>query len=227
LSLNKVLEKKPLFVTLNEQYTKSAELDNLQKKKEVLASLRDLYKPIDFKKVEEEQKIKEDRIREKNEERKRQLLEFQRKNEETYDFRKFTSRYTNQVLEEENEKQENEQRKEDHKRNLHQKMRSYNETTRQMYAPVVSARKQEEVHKRRQSLEMPAKEKYKNYTLISDRDEKKRIYEERIKAYQNMPKKQLMTPVDIKQNSSVDYLKELREHRVSNSNADTRPKCKK
>ena len=146
---------------MNEHYRKSVELDNLQKKKEVLASLRDLYKPIDFKKIEEEQKLKEDKIREKNEENKRILIEMQKKNEENYDFKKYSTAYTNRVLDEENEKLENEQKIEEYKRNLHLKMKSYNDSTKLNYAPVVSTKKQEEVHRRMQSLEMPAKEKYK------------------------------------------------------------------
>lgn len=56
----------------------SVESDNLQKRKEVLASLRDLYKPIDFKQIEIEQQQKEELIREKNEEKRKQLLEWQK-----------------------------------------------------------------------------------------------------------------------------------------------------
>ena len=40
-----------------------------------------------------------------------------------------------------------------------------------------------------------------------------------------MPKKIIMTPIDQKHSSSVDYLKELRSQRSTNSNAQTRPKC--
>lgn len=63
---------------MNEKYTMSVESDNLQKRKEVLASLRDLYKPIDFKQIEIEQQQKEELIREKNEEKRKQLLEWQK-----------------------------------------------------------------------------------------------------------------------------------------------------
>lgn len=155
------MQRKPLYETLNEQYNKSIESDHLLRKKEVLASLRDLYKPIDFKKIEEEQKQKEDLVKEKNEEKRKQLLEWQKKNEESYDFKKFNSRYSSKILEDENNKQEIERNKEEHKRTLHQKMKSYNQVIKQNYAPIVSRIKQNEVDQRRRSLEMPPREKYK------------------------------------------------------------------
>ena len=71
---------------------------------------------------------------------------------------------------------------------------------------------------------MPAKEKYKN--LNSDQEEKKRIYEERMKVYQSLPPKQAMTPRMEKHTASVDYLQELRSKRTNESNTYRRPKCK-
>ena len=88
-------------------------------------------------------------------------MEWQKKNQESYDFKKYNSRYITRVLDEENNKLEIERNKEDHKKTLHQKMKSYNQSIKETCAPIVSKVKQEEVHQRRRSLEMLPREKYK------------------------------------------------------------------
>jgi hypothetical protein len=208
----KILKSKPLYVEIDEKFKNSVESENLQKKKQVLASLRNLYQPLDFRKIEEEQREKEDKIKEKQEERRRQLLELQKKNEETYDFRKYTSRYTERILEEDQHRLLTEQQKEEYKRTLHQKMKSYHDSIKNKYAPIVSRRNQEEIQQRLQSLEMPARFKIRQKPALSS-SEKQRIYEERMKAYQKRPKQQTHTPQQPKHTKSIDYLRELRMQR--------------
>lgn len=194
--------------------------------KQVLASLRDLYKPLDFKQIEEEQKQKEELSKAQIEERRQQRSEWQKQNMESYDFKKFSSRYTSRVLEEDMEKKELELQKEEHRRNLHQKMRSYNDKTKRHYGPVVSTQKQEEVKKRRQSLEIPPREKYKQ--IVSDQEERQKIYNERMKAYKRKQKKLTQTPNPPKHQGSVDYLREFRLRRSDQSpeSHDVIPKSK-
>lgn len=208
----KILKSKPLYVEIDEKFRNSIESENLQKKKQVLASLRNLYQPLDFKKIEEEQREKEDMIKEKQEERRKQLIEWQKKNEETYDFRKFTSRYTERILEEDQHRLLSEQQKEEYKKTLHQKMKSYHDSIKTKYAPIVSRRNQEEIQKRKMSLEMPARLKIRQKAALSS-SEKQRIYEERMKAYQKRQKQQTSTPQQPKHTKSIDYLRELRMQR--------------
>ena len=217
------MQRKPLYEELTERFNSTIETDNLQKKKAVLSSLRDLYKPLDFKKIEEEQKQKEDLVREKNEERKKQLAEWQKQNAESYDFKRYNSRYITRVLEEEMDRKENEQQREELRKSLHQKMRSYNELIKDKFAPVVSKEKQEEIKRRRQSLEMSPKEKYKNRTLLSDKDEMRKIYKKRMQVYKSMPKKEVHTPNPIKHASSIDYLREFRLKRNPDADKETDP----
>jgi len=212
--LRKLSQGPLLYKSLNEKYNIAAETENLKKKKEVLANLRDLYKPIDFKKIEEEQMEKVEMVRQHNEDKRKQLAELQKQNEESYDFRKFNTKYITRVLEQDMDKQELEEQKEEYKRSLHQKMRSYNDTVKEKYGPVVSKSKQLELENRKKSLEVPAKEKYKpNHNVLSDREQerKRQIYLERMEVYNKLPKKLTSTPTVTKiSNGPIDYLKEFR-----------------
>lgn len=146
-------------------------------------------------KIEEEHKEKEELIRQQNEEKKRQLIEWQKQNEQSYDYKKYNSRYITKVIEGELDRQEEEEQKAEFRKSLHHKMRSYNETVKKKYGPVVSRTKKEEVERRKQSLEIPAKEKYKpGNDIMSDQEKRKQIYEERMIAYQKYQKKQASTP---------------------------------
>lgn len=80
--------------------------------------------------------------------------------------------------------------------------------------------KQEEVKRRRQSLEMPPREKYGNKHMLSDQEEKKRIYHARMKAYRSLPKKQTFTPKIPKNTGSIDYLREIRMRRINAEEED-------
>lgn len=126
------------------------------------------------------------------------------------------------------DRKDTEQQQEEYRRSLHQKMRSYNELTKDRFAPVVSKHKQEEIKRRRQSLEMPPQEKYKNRTLLSDKDEMKKIYQKRMQVYKSMPKKEVSTPTPVKHASSIDYLREFRLKRNPDSEKeiDSAPKSK-
>jgi len=98
-----VLKKKPKYEEINENFNSTLEMSVLEKKKQALASLRNLHKPIDFKKVEEEQLKKERELKERNDEYRLKLAERIKKNQETYNQEKFSTRYYEKVIEENQE----------------------------------------------------------------------------------------------------------------------------
>lgn len=228
MQLIKILKQKPLYEELDEKFRISIKSENLEKKKQVLASLRDLYKPLDIRKIEQEQLEKEEKNKEKNEDRRRELAEWQKNNEDTYDYKKYNSTYTERVIEEEFDRQYNQEMKEEHKRTLHQKMRSYHDSTKSKYAPVASKKNQDELKNRKKSLEMPQRQKIRQKNVLSEED-KQRIYAERMKAYKNQPKKNSHSALPIQNHHrSIDYLKDLRLQRNlgAESDQDRLPKSK-
>ena len=101
---------------------------------------------------------------------------------------------------------------------LHQKMRSYNETVKRKYGPVVSKSKASEIVRRKKSLEVPAREKYRpKNDILSDQEKKKQIYLERMKYYdqQHMSKKHSSTPNLVQKQEPIDYLREFRSKNES------------
>ena len=51
-----ILNKKPLYEILDENYKNTIEKDILQEKKEKLAKIRDLHKPINIEEIKEHEK---------------------------------------------------------------------------------------------------------------------------------------------------------------------------
>ena len=212
----KVLKRKPLYEEINEKFNSTLEMKTLEKKKQALASIRSLHQPLDFRKIEEEQLQKEALNREKNEEYRKRLAEKLKLNQDTYDKNKYSNRYYERMLQEEEEKLNAEYEKEEYKRNLHPKMRSYGDSVKNKFIPAVSKKKQDELKRIRKSLEMPAREKYKHKTVLSDPDERERIHNERMKVYKSLPRKKLnQTPTVPKHGSMKDYLKEFRMSKKS------------
>eukprot|EP00343_Euplotes_focardii_P004661 CAMPEP_0205812256 /NCGR_PEP_ID=MMETSP0205-20121125/16666_1 /ASSEMBLY_ACC=CAM_ASM_000278 /TAXON_ID=36767 /ORGANISM="Euplotes focardii, Strain TN1" /LENGTH=165 /DNA_ID=CAMNT_0053092665 /DNA_START=458 /DNA_END=952 /DNA_ORIENTATION=- len=104
-------------------------------------------------------------------------------------------------------------------------MKSYGDSIKSKYFPSASKKKQAELKHIRQSLEMPAREKYGHKALLSDQDERKRIYTERMKHYKSMPRKTLNhTPQAPRAGQNIDYLKEFRSSKKSSDKFSTIPK---
>lgn len=217
-----------LYKSINEKFSLSIEAENLAKKKEALAQIRALHQPMDYKKIHEEQLLREELIKQQNEEKRKQLVEWQKQNEQSYDFKKFNNRYITRILEEDEDKRVEENEREEFKKSLHQKMLSYNDTIKRKYAPIVSRTKKEEVEKRKKSLEIPAREKYRpQNNILSDQDKKKKIYLERMEFYnkQTLNKnKTSSTPSISTKTEKIDYLKDLRPRNDSLENIRDRGK---
>jgi hypothetical protein len=175
---------------------------------------------MDYKKIEEEQRQKEEEVRLKNEERRKLLAEQIKAHQESYEKLGY-NRSTKEVQKKEMMEKEIEMLKEEHKRTYHSKMKSYGDSIKQKFGPVTSRKKQEEIRRRRQSLEMPPQEKYKNKPLLSDPEERVKVYKERIKVYKSLPRKVTHTPQPPRLAASIDYLQEFRDQRVIDDKAST------
>mmetsp|Transcript_38006 Transcript_38006/g.37503 ORF Transcript_38006/g.37503 Transcript_38006/m.37503 type:complete len:165 (+) Transcript_38006:313-807(+) len=109
------------------------------------------------------------------------------------------------------EREEAEVEKEENRRAYHSKIKSYSDTIKNKFGPKISRKKQEEIKIRRQSLEMPAKERYRPKALLSDTEERKKIYKQRMKVYKSLPRKKNFTPQIPQHDKGIDYLQELRK----------------
>ena len=109
-------------------------------------------------------------------------------------------------------------------------MRSYNESVKRKYGPVVSRTKRQEVERRKKSLEVPPREKYRpKNDVFSDQEKKRKIYLERMDYYNKQAmkkKKQSSTPSIIKTQEQIDYLREFRNNRNSSQEKVTRDRGK-
>lgn len=109
-------------------------------------------------------------------------------------------------------------------------MRSYNESVKRKYGPVVSRTKRQEVERRKKSLEVPPREKYRpKNDVLSDQEKKRKIYLERMDYYNKqamIKKKQSSTPSIIKTQEQIDYLREFRNNRNSSQEKVTRDRGK-
>lgn len=175
---------------------------------------------MDYRKIEEEQRQKEEEARLKNEERRRLLAEEIRQRQESYENLGY-GRTTSEVVKAEMMEKEIEMLKEEHKRTYHSKMKTYGDSIKKKFGPVTSRKKQEEIRRRRQSLEMPPQEKYKNKPLLSDPEERVKVYKERMKAYRSLPRKITHTPQPPKLTASIDYLQEFRDQRGNDDKTST------
>lgn len=230
--LRAVMKKKPKFEEINDNFNSTLETNTLQKKKQALATLRKFHQPIDFRQVEEEQLKKEMQLRERNDQYRLKLAEKIKKNGEDYDQTKLSTRYYERAIEENQERIEQENKKETYKKTLNSKMKSYSYSIKDKFIPEVSHKKQEELRRRKQSLEISAKEKYKSRVFESDNEKRKKIYTERMRVYKSVPNREKMnqTPTIQKHAKIVDYLREFRESKKSKKSTDkfnTIPKSKK
>jgi len=135
----------PLYKKLEKKYERKVLMPDLEKKKELLKSIRTLRQPLDFEEIKSHARQysqqRQDEIERKRKEREDQIKEYER----TYEFNKHKSMFLNNLLENEREQQEQEKMKNMEKQDLIDKMKNYGQLVLQMHKPVVSRKKQIEV----------------------------------------------------------------------------------
>lgn len=79
----------------------------------------------------------EDIIKQNNEKKKQELIQKLKENEETYDYRKFQSRYMDRIIENEYLSKEKQHEEEERRKEYRAKMREYDEIIKPKYAFLV------------------------------------------------------------------------------------------
>ncbi len=96
----KKINKKPMFRVINEQYetTKESELDS---RKKHLASIRDLHQPLDHEALVEHKKKMDEIVKEKVDKWKKDREDRVVELAKSYDYSKYKSKFTENILEQE------------------------------------------------------------------------------------------------------------------------------
>ena len=163
--------KNPRYKEMEEKYNEKIEFSALDRKKKVLASLRDLHQPLNMEAIEEEQKKYEEIVKQNNEKKREELMQKLRENESTYDYKQYTSRYMERIIENEMMNKEKQMEEQDRKLEYQSKMREYDETIKQKYMPIPSKRKQEELEKIKAELTMNPKDKVRRSSPVTHSDQ--------------------------------------------------------
>jgi hypothetical protein len=209
--------KKPRYVEIQEEYQEKTTFTHLEKKKRMLASLRDLHQPLNMERIEEEQKKYEEIIRENNAKKRQELIEKLKENEESYDYRKYKSKYMEKVIENELLSKEQKLYEGEKKREHLEKWREYDEIVKQKYKPVTSRRKQEELIKIKEKLTMSPQQKARRSSPIiqSDKEDMHALAQKRKRIFEWKNPLLPPTPEPKKQIETIDYLKKFKSDRQS------------
>jgi hypothetical protein len=132
---------------MEEDYKEKIEFSGLERKKKVLASLRDLHQPLNMELIENEQKKYEEIINQNKEQRKQEMLQKLKENEQSYDYKKFHSSYMERVIENELLQKEKLVENEERRKEYQNKMREYDEVIKKKYKPLTSKRKHQELER--------------------------------------------------------------------------------
>ena len=141
----KIVSKTPYFKKSEENYWKSFEIPELERKKQILQSLRDLHQHIDFQAVEEEQREKEKAVHEKLQRLKEEREEEIRKRQEDYDPQKYRTDWQRELLEKEQAEREAKQKIDEYRKEKLEKMLSYDKMIKHQHKPSTSKRKHLEI----------------------------------------------------------------------------------
>lgn len=138
------LKEKPRYQKMEDEFNSKIEFSGLEKKKRILASLRDLHQPLNMKKIEEEQDKYVDIIRQNKEKKKQELIDRFRENEENYDYKRFHGKYMERLIENELLNKEKVDEKDEKKRNYREQIKEYDSLIKKKYKPIISKSKMEE-----------------------------------------------------------------------------------
>ena len=182
----KYTSKKPRYQEIEEKYNSKTEFTYLEKKKQMLASLRDLHQPLNMELIEQEQKKYEEIVREKNAKKRQELIQKLKENEQNYDYSKYKTKYMEQVIEDEIMKKEQQSIEFEKRQQYREKWREFDEYVKKKYKPVTSRRKQDEINKIKEELMMNPKERVRRLSpmIHSDKDDLTAIAKKRKKIFE-------------------------------------------
>jgi hypothetical protein len=198
---------------MEEEYHDKIEFSGLEKKKRILASLRDLHQPLNMEKIEEEQKKYGDIIKQKNEQKKLELIQKLRENHESYDYHKFHGKYMEKVIENEILNKEQAMDKEERRMEYRNKMKDYDEIIKQKYKPITSRRKVEELEKVKAELTMNPRDKIRRSSPVihSDMDDLKELALKRKRIFEWKNPLKPPTPLPRPEYEQKNFLKEFQD----------------
>lgn len=135
----------PLYKKIETNYKKQVLMPELEKKKEMLKSIRNLHKPLDFTSIQEHARAYSQRRAESIEKRRQDRDNQIKEQTRNYEFAKHKSMFLLNVLENEKEQKELEAIKSSELVDLYEKKKNYGRLVQQMHKPVISHRKRLEV----------------------------------------------------------------------------------
>lgn len=135
----------PLYRKIETNYKKRVLMPELEKKKEMLKSIRNLHKPLDFAGLQEHARAYSQRRAESIEKKRRERETQIKEQVKNYQFTKHKSMFLLNVLENEKEQKELEAIKSAEQADLYEKKKNYGKLVQQMHKPIVSHRKRLEV----------------------------------------------------------------------------------
>lgn len=205
--------KKPRYKEMEDAFDKKVEFTGLEKRKRVLASLRDLHQPLNMERIENEQKKYEEIIREKNQQKKQELIDKMKEQEQTYDYKKFHSTYMDRVIEKQILDKEKQMEDSERRHEYQNKMREYDDTIKKNYKPVTSRKKQEQIEKIKEQLNMNPREKVRRSSPVinSDKDDIKEQALKRKKIFEWKNPMKPPTPPPRKEYEQKNFLKDFQD----------------
>lgn len=142
----------PLYKKLEQKFEQKVLMPELQKKKQMLSSIRDFHKPLDFGSLKEHARAYSQRRAESLEKRRLEREKKIREDMQTYELNKHKSMFLNNILEEEREKKELELIKSAELADFYEKRKNYGALVQQMHKPVISRKKQIEIELNKKKL---------------------------------------------------------------------------
>lgn len=141
--------EKPRYRTIEKKYEEKVLMPTLENKKKMLASIRDLHKPIRLDEIQEHKKRMDEIIEQKRKEHE------ESRRPDDFSYKKLETNWINQVKEYETHEKEEKERKDGEKKEHYEKMKSYGDMVKEMHWPNVSKKKQLEMQLLKESLKHP------------------------------------------------------------------------
>jgi hypothetical protein len=170
---------------MEEEHNK-VEFTGLEKRKRILASMRDLHQPLNMENILEDHKKYADIVTQRNEQHKQDLMQRQRENLESYDYQRFHGKYMERVIESDLLNKEQTMDEEERRNQIQNKMKDYYNNIKQDCKPVTSKRMVLELEKVRAELAMKPRDKILRSSPVahSDLDDLKQIALKRKKIFE-------------------------------------------
>lgn len=226
----RLVSKEPQFKKIEEKFISDVVASELEKRKKELAEIRSLHKPIGREDIDEHARKHDEILQMKLAERGKERREKYAEAHSSYDFHKYKSKFTEDVLDNEEKRKEEERRKEEEKRKNAEKMQSYAKFVKEMHVPQVSRKKQLELQLMIENQKHHPFRKFdKAKSRASDGDgdsadermngalsdgeggEARRLTKPKFK-----PNKMIPKPKSPRSSKDVDWLKEMRVKRQDN-----------